>query len=265
MSLPPTFKPITDLSSARILISNDDGINAPGIALLERVALTLSPDVWVVAPQTEQSAASHSLTVRRPLRLHEVSERHFAVDGTPTDSVFLAIRQLLRKKRPTLVLSGCNLGCNIASDITYSGTVAAAMEGTLLGVPSIALSQYYQDGREIKWDTVEHGAPDIIRKLVSQGWPRDVLINVNFPDVEADAVTGIEIVRQGHRRVCDALSRRLDPHGQPYFWIGGERVPDHGMPGTDLNAIARGAISITPLAVDFTARDSIAALERLFE
>jgi 5'-nucleotidase len=254
------FEPIADLSSARILVSNDDGIDAPGIKVLEQVAKGLSSDVWVVAPAVEQSAASHSLTVRRPLRIHRLSARRFSTDGTPTDSVLLGIRHILKDKPPDLVLSGINRGCNMADDVTYSGTVAAAMEGTLLGVPSIALSQQMTNGHPVKWSTAELWAAQIIRRIVSVGWPRNVLINVNFPDIVHNRVSGIEIVCQGKRRVPDEVSERVDPHGSPYYWLGGQRVVDTGDPGTDLDAVSRGKVAVTPLCVDFT---SVGAIDRL--
>src|SRR3954467_2287997 len=169
----------------RILISNDDGIDAPGIQLLEKVARELSNDVWVVAPEMEQSGASHSLTTRRPLRLNEVGERRFAVDGTPTDCVLLALKKLLRDRPPDLVLSGINGGSNVGEDLTYSGTVAAAIEATLLGIPAIALSQDFREGHPIPWDTGEAFAPDMIRRLLKTPWPASTLFNINFPAVPA--------------------------------------------------------------------------------
>jgi 5'-nucleotidase len=253
-------KPITDLSSARILISNDDGVTAPGIKVLERIALTLSKDVWVVAPEHEQSAAAHSLTIRRPLRVRKVSRRRFAVDGTPTDAVLLGIRHVLRDKAPDLVLSGINRGANLGDDVTYSGTVAAAIEGTLLGVRSIAFSQEGKAGETIHWATAEHFAADLIRRLVSTGWGRNVLLNVNFPDCAASQVTGVEVVRQGKRKIGDELMERLDPRGEPYVWIGAQRQEDRAEPGTDLEAVFRGAISVTPLGIDLTHRDTIDSL-----
>src|SRR5437879_8802108 len=143
----------------RILISNDDGIRSPGIKVLEKIARDLSDDVWVVAPEQEQSGASHSLTTRRPLRMREVARRRYAVDGTPTDSVLIAVKRLLRDRPPDLVLSGINAGSNVGEDMTYSGTVAAAMEATLLGIPAIALSQDYR-GRDIPWQTGQTRPPD---------------------------------------------------------------------------------------------------------
>ena len=254
-------KPITDLSSARILISNDDGFGAPGITVLERIALSLSQDVWVVAPEHEQSAAAHSLTIRRPLRVREVAPRRFAVDGTPTDAVLLGIRHVMRDRAPDLVLSGINRGANLGDDVTYSGTVAAAIEGTLLGVPSIALSQEGKAGEIIQWATAEHFAADLIRRLVSTGWGKNVLLNVNFPDCPVAGVTGVEVVRQGKRKIGDELLERFDPRGEPYVWIGAQRLEDRAETGTDLEAVFRGAISVTPLSIDLTHRDTMARLK----
>jgi len=253
-----------DLSRARILISNDDGIDAPGIKVLEEVARSLSDDVWVVAPESEQSAVAHSLTIRRPLRLRQVGERRYSVDGTPTDSVLLGVRQLLAEKRPDLVLSGINRGSNLGDDVSYSGTVAAAMEGALLGIPSIALSQHIAGEGAIKWDTARHWAPEVIRRLAAEGWPANVLINVNFPDISADKVTGVVVAGQGKRKIGDELVERIDPRGQPYYWIGGQRLEDPGIEGTDLAAVYQGKVAVTPLGTDFTHRATLAAMVSLF-
>jgi len=258
-------KPIADLSRARILISNDDGVDAPGIKVLEDVARSLSDDVWVVAPESEQSAVAHSLTIRRPLRLRRVAERRYTVDGTPTDSVLLGVRQLLQDQRPDLVLSGINRGSNLGDDVTYSGTVAAAMEGTLLGIPSIALSQHIAGDGPIKWETARHWAPDIIRRAVAAGWPVNVLLNVNFPDLPADRVTGVAVAGQGKRKIGDELVERIDPRGQPYYWIGGQRLEDPGIEGSDLEAVHRGKVSVTPLGVDFTHQATLAKMASLFQ
>src|ERR1700724_204666 len=155
-----------DLARCRILISNDDGIESPGLKLLARIARDLSEDVWVVAPEQEQSGASHSLTTRRPLRMREVARRRYMVDGTPTDCVLIAVKRLLRDRPPDLVLSGINAGSNVGEDLTYSGTVAAAMEATLLGIPAMALSQDYRDGDEPPWQTGEEYGPEVIRRLL---------------------------------------------------------------------------------------------------
>jgi 5'-nucleotidase len=256
------FEPIRDLAGARILVTNDDGIDAPGLKVLERVAKDLGGDVWVVAPESEQSSVAHSLTVRRPLRIRQVSRRRFAIDGTPSDCVLLAIRQIMGASRPQLLLSGVNPGSNMGEDVTYSGTVAAAMEGTLLGVPSIALSQESNRKDAVRWSTVEHWAERVIRAVVAVGWPKNVLINVNFPNRPHGLVQGIQVARQGKRLDPDPLTERVDPRGQTYYWIGGQRGDDAGQPGTDLEAIAQGKVAVTPLCVDFTDRT---AMDRLAE
>ncbi|MFP6730737.1 MAG: 5'/3'-nucleotidase SurE [Alphaproteobacteria bacterium] len=244
----------------RILISNDDGINAPGFAVLERIAQSLSDDVWVAAPEAEQSGAGHSLTLHRPLRVRHIDDRHMAIDGTPTDCVLLALNNLIPGKRPDLVLSGVNRGSNLADDVTYSGTIAAAMEATILGVPSISLSQHYEDGDRIRWQTVEAHACGLIRRLVAIGWPENVLLNLNFPDVEPDDVSGVEACCQGKYKNGDALIERLDPRGRPYYWIGEMRNTEQKTHGTDAEAVERGAISVTPLCLDLTDGATLAKL-----
>jgi len=255
---------ITDLSKARILLSNDDGIHAPGLQVLERIARSLSDDVWVVAPETEQSASSHSLTIHRPLRLRQLGECRYAVDGTPTDCVLLAINHILKDQRPTLVLSGVNAGSNIGEDVTYSGTIAAAMEATLLGVPSVALSQHYENGGAVSWEAAEHWGADVVRKVRSVDWPRNVLVNINFPAVPPDQVTGIHVVRHGKRKIGDELSERVDPRGRPYFWIGTLRGQEDVAPDTDIAAVFGGGISVTPLYLDLTHHSALGTLRQAF-
>lgn len=253
-----------DLRAARILVSNDDGAEAPGIKLLEKIAAELTDDVWVVAPETEQSGASHSLTTRRPLRMREVGPRRYVVDGTPTDCVLLAAKRLFRERLPDLVLSGVNAGGNLGEDVTYSGTVAAAMEAGLLGIPAIALSQNYRDGERIPWETAAAFAPDIIRRLARLPWPRDTLVNVNFPAVKPDEVRGIAVTSQGRRVLSESLTERLDPRGRPYYWIGPVREAGIAQPGTDLAAIAEDRVSITPVHLDLTNHRALAGLEEAF-
>lgn len=249
----------------RILVSNDDGIHAPGLKALERIARKLSRDVWVVAPDSEQSGASHSLTLSEPLRIRKISARRHAVSGTPTDCVMMALNTIIKGRRPDLVLSGVNRGGNLGEDVTYSGTVAAAMEGTLLEVPSIALSQCFGwfGNRKVPWATSEAHAPGLIERLVDIGWPRDCLINVNFPDCDPAQVTGVEVTVQGRRDANDLLiEERTDARHNPYYWIGFRRTPYTPAAGTDLAAITAGRISVTPLHLDlthFATRDSLAA------
>jgi len=252
------------LSTARILVSNDDGIHAPGLKSLEKIAKSISEDVWVVAPETEQSASGHSLTLTVPLRVRKVSARKFAVNGTPTDCVLLAINHIMRDNRPDLVLSGVNAGGNLGEYVTYSGTVAAAMEGALLGIPAIALSQVRKNGSRVLWSTAEHHGAYMVRRLVDIGWPSNVLMNVNFPDVHHDHVTGVTATRQGRRKIGDALKTGIDPRGHPYVWIGTERDEDPSFPGSDLEAIHAGMISVTPLGLDLTHKSTLTSLRKIF-
>jgi 5'-nucleotidase len=253
-----------ELGKARILVSNDDGFASPGIKLLEEIARGLSNDVWVVAPEQEQSAASHSLTTRRPLRMTQIEERRYAVDGTPTDCVMLAVKHLLRDRRPDLVLSGINAGGNVGEDLTYSGTVAAAMEAILLDIPAIALSQHYLDGEPIPWPTAARFAPEVIRKLVQLPWPEHTLININFPFAAPEKVRGIAVTSQGRRAIADNLTERFDPRGRPYYWIG--PVPENGIaePGTDLAAINDKQVSVTPIYLNLTNVPVLASLKKVF-
>lgn len=239
----------------RILVTNDDGIHAPGLKALERIARKLSSDVWVVAPEDEQSGSAHSLSLANPLRVRKLSTYKYAVKGTPSDCVLMAVRHIMKDKQPDLVLSGVNRGQNIADDVTYSGTIAAAMEGTQLGIPSIALSQAFGFGgnTNVKWATAEHFAPDIVKRLVAAGWPEEVLINVNFPDVVPASVTGIEVTRQGKRdQSLVRVEERIDARNNPYYWLGFERILSNPPQGTDLRAIYEGRISVTPLHMDLT-------------
>ncbi len=244
----------------RILVTNDDGVHAPGLDVLERVARRLSDDVWVVAPETNQSGASHSLTMHRPLRVRQIAPRRFAIDGTPTDCVLLALQTVIKDGPIDLVLSGVNQGSNLGEDVSYSGTIAAAMEATLLGVPAIALSQGYRNGHPVPWATAEHYAPDMIFRLFSTDWPEDFLININFPDRAVDDVKGVQVTVQGKRKLGDEILERIDPRGEPYVWIGGLRSDGEFQEGTDLAAVAKGYISVTPLHMDMTHR---ASFERL--
>ncbi len=249
----------------RILVSNDDGIESPGIRLLEKIARGFSDDVWVVAPEQEQSGASHSLTTRRPLRLREVAPQRYAVDGTPTDCILLAVKRLLRDDLPDLVLSGINAGSNVGEDLTYSGTVAAAMEATLLGIPAMALSQDYRDGEAVPWGTGEALGPEVIRRLLAQPWPDTTLFNINFPAVPPAQVAGFAVTSQGKREIADNLTEGVDPRGRPYYWIGPVREDGGAAPGTDVAAIGAHKVSITPIYLDLTNVPVLAALRKVFE
>jgi len=248
----------------RILITNDDGIGAKGLDVLRDIALRLSDDVWTVAPETNQSGTSHSMTLHTPLRLRQIDDKSYAVAGTPTDCVIMGIRHIMKESPPDLVLSGVNHGSNLAEDITYSGTVAAAMEGTLLGVRSIALSLMLgvdDQGRRGYWDTALAHAPSLISTLLEDAWGTGILMNVNFPDSKPNEINGSAVTRQGVRdQSLLNIESRTDPWGTPYFWFGFERRLSTLVPGTDLAAIAEGKISVTPLSVDLTSSDAATAL-----
>ncbi len=240
----------------RILVTNDDGIHAAGLKVCEEIARALSDDVWVVAPETDNSGVSHSLSLNDPLRLREVGPRHFAVKGTPTDCVIMAVRHIISEHKPELVLSGVNRGQNVAEDVSYSGTVAGAIEGTVLGIPSIALSQAYGPGNRDNppWDTGRHFGPDLIRQVLAAGIPRGSLVNINFPDCHVDAVQGTSVTAQG-RRDQDMLriEPRFDGRSNPYYWIAFSRKGrPNAADGTDLSALASHRISVTPLRLDRT-------------
>ena len=244
-------KPPLKLAGARILVTNDDGINAPGLKILEKIARSLSRDVWVVAPEMEQSGAGHSLTLRRPLQVRRVAPRRFAVDGTPTDCVLLAVNHLIEGKRPDLVLSGVNRGSNLGEDVTYSGTVAAAMESTLLGIRAIAMSQM-REGQTIAWRIASRHGAEVVRRLVSVPWTEGVLVNVNFPHLAKGRAKGILVVRQGRRAANIEIAHAADPMGRNYLWIGDFTSDNPVGEGTDLWAVRQGAIAVTPLHLDLT-------------
>ncbi|MFM9978558.1 MAG: 5'/3'-nucleotidase SurE [Sphingomonadaceae bacterium] len=256
----------------RILLTNDDGIYAPGLAVLETIARTLSDDVWVCAPQEEQSGAGHSLTLSRPVRLRKHDERRFSVSGTPTDAVMMALGVLADENggglKPDLILSGVNRGANLAEDCTYSGTVSAAMEGTLAGYRSIALSQVYAKegmGDTVPFAAAEHWGEKVLRPLIAAPMPPRTLINVNFPALAADAVKGVKVCEQGFHDYGRALIvKGTDPRGYPYYWFGlshVEHTPGHD---TDLEAIGEGYITVTPLHLDLTHYPSMAGLKTAF-
>jgi 5'-nucleotidase len=254
-----------DLAAARVLLSNDDGIHAPGLMTLERIARGLAREVWVVAPESEQSAASHSLTRRRPLRIRAASgQNRFAVDGSPTDSVLLGVRHIMRDRPPDLVLSGVNRGGNLCDDVTYSGTIAAAMEAALLGVPGMALSLNTDGSPRALWGTVEYWAPTVLRRLCEVGWPANIVININFPNVPHAEVKGIAAVAQGTGKTGQGLLEAVDPHGEAIFWLGSESHEERFRGGDDVEAVNRGFVSITPLSLDLTHAPTLKTLKAAF-
>ena len=245
----------------RVLVTNDDGVHGPGLEVAERIAHTVGDEVWVVAPESDQSGLAHSLSLNDPLRLREIAERRFAVRGTPTDCIIMAMRRLMDEP-PDLVLSGVNSGPNLADDVTYSGTVAGAIEGTLLGIPSIALSQAFEfdGGRRVPWETAEQHAPEIIRALLDFGFPDGVFYNVNFPDRPPSEIAGARITVQGRRTHALHIDERIDGRGNRYFWLAYRREKPDIRPGTDLEAVFDGAVSITPLRLDLTAHSLVERL-----
>jgi 5'-nucleotidase len=252
----------------RILITNDDGIHSEGLDICAEIGRALSDDVWVIAPEFDQSGVSHSLSLNDPLRLREVGERRFAVKGTPTDCVIMGSRHVIKDRPPDLVLSGVNRGRNAGEDVIYSGTVAGAVEGTILGYPSVALSQAYKSrsGDPPHWDTAIQFGPDIIRRVLAAGIPRDVLVNVNFPDCAPNEVKGIAVSGQGrNRQERLQIDARHDGRGNAYYWIAYVRM--RGPPpadGTDVSALADNRIAVTPLRLDMTDEPFMTKLAALF-
>jgi 5'-nucleotidase len=239
----------------RILITNDDGIHAPGLEAAERIARQLSDDVWIVAPEADQSGLAHSLTMNNALRLRQLGEKRFALSGTPTDCVIMGVRKVFGGEKPDLVLSGVNAGQNVADDISYSGTVAGAIEGTMLGIPSIALSQAYgweAEERVVPWGTAEHFAPEIIQKLLDFGFEGGGLFNVNFPRVPPAEVAGTVVTAQGRLEHAIHVEERKDGRFNPYFWLTFRRRGGERLAGTDMHALEANQISITALRIDMT-------------
>lgn len=250
----------------RILVTNDDGIHGPGLVALESIANTLSDDVWVVAPDEERSGAGHSLTLSHPLRYRQIDKRRFEVTGTPTDCVVMAVRKIM-PALPDLILSGVNRGSNIADDVTYSGTIAAAMEGTQLGIKSIAMSQItgmYGNGESFA--VAEKFGAEIVRKLIAMNFGPGVFMNVNFPDCRPDEMAGMDVTIQGKRDQNYLLvDERMDGRGNPYYWIGFARERGNPPAGTDIAAVFNKRISITPLHMNLTQLDTLAELKIAFK
>ncbi|WP_300573740.1 5'/3'-nucleotidase SurE [Phenylobacterium sp.] len=243
----------------RLLLTNDDGIHAEGLEALERIARQLSDDIWIVAPEYEQSGASRALTLSEPVRVRKLDDRRFAVTGTPTDCVMLGMSELIKGARPDLVLSGVNRGANIAEDVTMSGTVAGAIEGMAMGVPAIALSQTGgPKPADPFFEVAETYAPGIVKRLLEIGWPKDVVMNLNFPNRPAAEVTEVEVTRQGFRDVqVRHAERRSDLRGRDYYWMGFRQERSQPEEGTDLRAIYEGKISVTPLHIDLTHAETV--------
>ncbi|MEE9313312.1 MAG: 5'/3'-nucleotidase SurE [Rhizobiaceae bacterium] len=250
----------------RILLTNDDGIHAHGLTVLEEIARTLSDDIWIVAPETDQSGLAHSLTLNHPLRAREVREKTFAVTGTPSDCVIMGVRELI-KEPIDLVLSGVNAGQNIGDYITYSGTVAGAMEGTLLGIRSIAISQAFSfdNHRSVPWETVGQLAPELLKSLIDVDLPKDTLINVNFPNCAPEEVQGNVVAAQGKFEHGLGIGARSDGRGLPYYWLEFIGQPPAPQPGSDIDALSENKVAITPVRMDMTNHEFMGNLRNVIE
>lgn len=251
----------------RILVTNDDGIHARGLGVAEAIARHFSDDVWVVAPSDEQSGAGHSLTLTRPLRLRTHGERRFSVSGTPTDSVMMGLLEVMHGP-PDLILSGVNRGANLGEDVTYSGTVSAAMEGALAGVRSVALSQVYDRegaGDSVPFAVAEAWGTRAVEPLLTMDFAPGMLVNINFPACTPDAVRGIRVVKQGIRDYGRAkMVPGTDPRGFPYYWLSFHGVAETPARDTDLEAVADNYVAVTPLHLDLTHYQALRELSERF-
>jgi 5'-nucleotidase len=236
-----------------VLITNDDGIDAPGLSVLEEVAGILAQEVWVVAPERDQSGVSHSISLHNPLRVRRHGDRRFAVTGTPADCVFVALRQVMSTP-PDLILSGINRGANLGVETVFSGTVGAAMAGLLLGLPSVAISQAFSDRDSVRWNTARQLAPGVLRKLLKADWAGSACLNVNFPDVPAEHAGPLTVTQQGHGLMKTVeVTTRLDPRGADYSWLHITRGRSTDSIGSETEVIAAGGIAVTPLQFERTA------------
>ncbi|MEQ1626659.1 MAG: 5'/3'-nucleotidase SurE [Nitrospira sp.] len=232
----------------RILVTNDDGIDSPGLTVLAETLKTIG-EVWVVAPDRERTAVAHAVTLHKPLRLHRLAPRTFSVNGTPVDCVNLALLKVMPKP-PAIVVSGINKGVNLGDDVLYSGTVSAAMEGTILGIPSIAVSQ---EGREtFRFSVAADYAARIVRQVLAQGLPDETLLNVNVPNRALGSIKGVRVTCLSRRRFHNPIIEKIDPHGRKYYWIAGTRVSWSRSKNADHEAIEQGRVSVTPIHLDCT-------------
>ena len=249
----------------RVLLTNDDGIDAPGLVALEQVAASLANEVWVVAPEHDQSGTSHSISLHQPLRYSRHGDRRYGVSGTPGDCVVMAVRHLMEGRLPDLILSGVNRGANLGVETVFSGTVGAAMTGMLFGIPSIALSLAFSDPAAVRWDTARLLAPGVIRTLHAAGWDIHACLNVNFPNVAPADAGPLTLTRQGAGLVKTInVVPRTDPRGLTYHWLQFHREQVENAADTETAVVAAGAVSVTPLRFERTNEDALAHLrERL--
>ncbi len=241
----------------RILLTNDDGIDAPGLVVLEQIAAELAHEVWVVAPEHDQSGVSHAISLHHALRMTKRGERRFGISGTPGDCAVMGICHLMVESPPQLVLSGVNRGLNLGMETVFSGTVGGAMTGMLLGVPSIALSQAYSDRNNVSWDASRSLGADVVRRLLEMGWGKDACINVNFPPLPANEAGPMTLARQGVGMVAGMqVDTRVDPRGMTYHWLNFRRGDREQGPESDYDALRAGKIVVTPLRYDRTDEDA---------
>ncbi|MBB2159157.1 5'/3'-nucleotidase SurE [Gluconacetobacter sacchari] len=244
-----------------MLLTNDDGIDAPGLATLVEIAATLAPEIWVVAPERDQSGTSHALSLHDPLRVSQRGERRYGVSGTPADCVVMGASHLMAGQPPDLLLSGVNRGANLGMETVFSGTVGAAMMGLLMGIPSIALSQLFGRDHPVRWETARALAPTIIRDLMRLDWARDACLNVNFPDRPPEQAGGPVLTSQGAGLLGGAsIAARIDPRNGAYHWLSLKRSSTTDDAGTETEAVLSGKVSVTPLRFERTDQD---VLERM--
>jgi 5'-nucleotidase len=261
-SLREIFFCMTSRLFSKVLLTNDDGFDAPGLRTLAEVAEELAEEVWIVAPNHDQSGTSHSLSLHSPLRISQKDERKYSVSGTPGDCVAIAVRHLMVSGRPELILSGINRGANLGIETVFSGTVGAAMAGLLLGIPSMALSQAFSDRNAVRWDTARALAPKVIRQFANGDWNQGSILNINFPDVPVSEVGPIELTTQGTGLMEDVdVVSGIDPRSLEYHWIRLRRAAREDTPGSETSAIAKGRVSITPLQFERTNQTVLASLQ----
>jgi 5'-nucleotidase len=247
----------------RILLTNDDGIDAPGLEVLERIAATLAREVWVVAPEHDQSGVSHAVSLHHPIRISPRGPRRWGVTGTPGDCVIMALSHLMGAGRPQLLLSGVNRGANLGIETVFSGTVGGAMTGMMLGVPSIALSQAWTNRAQIRWDTAAALGPKVVLRLLEIGWGVATCLSVNFPDLSPDDAGPLTLARQGAGSVQGMdVEARADPRGLTYYWVGFRRGERDQGPESDIEALNSGRVVVTPLRYDRTDEGAYAVLAR---
>ena len=248
----------------RILLTNDDGIEAPGLTVLEETACGLAREVWVVAPEHDQSGVSHAVSLHHPIRVMERGPRRFAITGTPGDCAVMGVCHLMAGAPPDLLLCGVNRGANLGMETVFSGTVGGAMTGMMLGIPSIALSQAWTDREHVRWPTARTLGPGIVRQLLAIGWGEATCLNVNFPDLPAAEVGPLTLARQGVGLLQGMhVETRTDPRGLTYHWIGFRRGPREQGPESDIDALQAGHVVVTPLRYDRTDEEAYQVLAKV--